>query len=59
MKGNLIYSLKIAIFLSLHYVIEAPEFLIEKYLSFSKMDKKNVQKSLAENVLTDKKIRLP
>ena len=46
-------------FKSLQYVIEASEFLREKYFDFLKMDKKNVQKRLVKNVLTDKKSRLP
>ena len=40
---------------SLHMKRKERDSKIEKYFNFLKMDKKNVQKLVAENVLTDRK----
>jgi hypothetical protein len=53
MKGNLEFLRKIGQKVSLHMKRKKIDSKIEKYLNFSKMDKKNVQNWIAEKVLTD------
>jgi hypothetical protein len=57
MKGNSWVFEKTGHFSSLH--MKRNYFLLknEKFFDFLKMDKKNVQKWVAEKVLTEKKIR--
>jgi len=54
MKGNSWFFEKTSVFYSLH--MKGIELLLknEKYFGFSKMDKKNVQKWVAQNGLTDR-----
>jgi hypothetical protein len=54
MKGNSWISEKYVYFSSLHLKRKLKDSKSEKYFDFPKMDKKNVQKSLVENVLTDR-----
>ena len=55
MKGVFLNFRKMAQKSSLHMKRKKRDSKIEKYFNFLKMDKKNVQKLVAKNVLTVKK----